>query len=212
MAPERRSLDTRNKILEVAERQFAREGFAGAHLQDIASQVGVQKTALYYYFPSKAALYQAVLFQMLDDFDRVVTEAVERSGSPGERLEVLLDRMNALLSERPNYSQLLIRTFVDQVRVVDPSQLRPRIERVVGLMLAFYREGVDSGDFVRLSSRHMFQTLLGATVFHYATGDFGASVLGEEDLFTRNAVAWRREEVRKLFQRGILRELPDDDD
>ena len=42
MSDEPRSLDTRNKILEVAEGEFAREGYAGAHLQRIAEQVGVQ--------------------------------------------------------------------------------------------------------------------------------------------------------------------------
>jgi AcrR family transcriptional regulator len=42
--------DTRTKILEVAESEFAAEGYAGAHLQKIAEQVGVRKTALYYYF------------------------------------------------------------------------------------------------------------------------------------------------------------------
>ena len=68
-------------MLEVAEREFARRGYDGAHLQHIASQVGVQKTALYYYFESKAALYEAVLVRMLETFDARVREAVERPGS-----------------------------------------------------------------------------------------------------------------------------------
>ena len=64
--------DTRTKILEVAEAEFASEGYAGAHLQKIAEQVGVRKTALYYYFDSKAALYTAVITTMLEAFDRCV--------------------------------------------------------------------------------------------------------------------------------------------
>ena len=36
------------------------------------------------------------------------------------------------------------------------------IQRVVGRVLAFYREGVDAGAFVRQSSRHVFLSLLGA--------------------------------------------------
>jgi TetR/AcrR family transcriptional regulator len=211
MRPHRRGADTRNKILDVAEQDFARSGFAGAHLQHIAEQVGVQKTALYYYYPSKAALYEAVLVRMLEAFDQAVSKAIDRPGSPAGRLERLIDTLNDLLSEQRNYSQILIRIFVDRVQI-DGVALRPLIERVVGRLLAFYREGVDAAAFAKLSSRNLFQSLLGALVFHYATGEFGAQVLEVDDIFTRSAVAWRREEVRRLILRGVLRrETPDGD-
>jgi TetR/AcrR family transcriptional regulator len=211
MRPHTRGSDTRNKILDVAEQAFARSGFAGAHLQHIAEQVGVQKTALYYYYPSKAALYEAVLVRMLEAFDQAASKAIDCPGSPAERLERLIDTLNDLLSEQRNYSQILIRIFVDRVEI-DGVALRPLIERVVGRLLAFFREGVDANTFVKLSARNLFQSLLGALVFHYATGEFGAQVLEVDDIFTRNAVAWRREEVRRLVLRGVLQsQTPDRD-
>jgi TetR/AcrR family transcriptional regulator len=204
MRPNRRGAETRNKILDVAEHAFARDGYAGAHLQHIAEQIGVQKTALYYYFPSKAALYEAVLVRVLETFDQAVSGAINAPESPAERLGRLVDVLNELFSEQRNYSQILIRILVDRVEI-DGLTLGPLIERVVGRLLAFYREGVDAGAFAKLSSRNLFQSLLGATVFHYATGEFGAQVLGVDDIFTQNAVTWRREEVRRLVLRGVLR-------
>ena len=212
MRPSRRGADTRHKILDVAEREFARNGFAGAHLQHIAQQVGVQKTALYHYYPSKAALYEAVLVRMLEAFDNAVSRAIDTAESPASRLERLVDGLNDLLSEQRNYSQILIRIFVDRVKM-DGVTLRPLIERVVGRLLAFYREGIDAKAFAKLSSRNLFQSFLGVCVFHYATGEFGARVLGVDDIFTQRAVAWRRDEVRRLISRGVLRQqTPDDDD
>jgi TetR/AcrR family transcriptional regulator len=211
MRPNRRGAETRNKILDVAEQAFARNGFAGAHLQHIAEQIGVQKTALYYYYPSKAALYEAVLVRMLETFDQSVTRAINGPESPARRLGQLIDVLNELFSEQRNYSQILIRILVDRVEI-DGVTLGPLIERVVGRLLAFYREGVDADAFVKLSSRNLFQSLLGATVFHYATGEFGAQVLGVDDIFTQNAVAWRREEVRRLVLRGVLRRETTADD
>jgi TetR/AcrR family transcriptional regulator len=198
-----RSGDTLEKILEVAEGEFAREGFAGAHLQSIAEQVGVQKTALYYYFPSKAALYVAVLSRMLEAFDRTVSQAIDAEVSHEEKLERLLRAFNDLLAERRNYSQILIRIFVDRV-AMDGTPLKEPIERVIGRTLVFFREGVEAGAFRHLSPRHFFQTLLGSTVFHYAARNFSAAVLGVSDVFTHSAVTWRREELRKILSHGVL--------
>jgi TetR/AcrR family transcriptional regulator len=209
MEPERRSADTRTKMLEVAEQEFARRGYEGAHLQRIASQVGVQKTALYYYFESKAALHQAVLVRMLETFDARVREALERPGAPEERMERLLDALNDLLAERPHYAKMLIRLFAD-VSPLERDSVAPYIERVVGRVLRFYREGVDAGAFLRQSSRHVFLSLLGALTFYYASGGFGAAVLGVPDLFTHGTVAWRRAEARRLFLRATLRKPPEE--
>jgi TetR/AcrR family transcriptional regulator len=211
MRPNRRGAETRHKILDVAEQAFARNGFAGAHLQHIAEQIGVQKTALYYYYPSKAALYEAVLVRVLEAFDQSVTRAIDGPESPARRLGRLMDVLNELFSEQRNYSQILIRILVDRVEI-DGVTLGPLIERVVGRLLAFYREGVDADAFVKLSSRNLFQSLLGASVFHYATGEFGAQVLGVDDIFTQKAVTWRREEVRRLVLRGVLRRETTADD
>jgi TetR/AcrR family transcriptional regulator len=198
-----RAPDTRAKILEVASREFACEGFAGAHLQKIAEQVGVRKTALYYYFESKGALYTAVLEAMLEDFDRTVRAAVEAPEPPEARLARLVEDLNDLLAEHRDYARILIRVFVDRP-AVDAGRVLPIVERVVGRVFRFYREGVDAGAFRRLSSRHFFLSALGMTVFHYATPFFSARILGVEDVFTRPTVAWRGDEVAALLANGVL--------
>ncbi len=204
---ERSATDTREKILEVAERAFARDGFAGAHLQSIAEQVGVQKTALYYYFPSKAALYEAVLIRMIDRFYVTLSAALDRDAPIEERLERMLDALNDVLAEHAHSARLLIRIFVDRVDF-EGEELRPRVVAVIDKMLRFFKEGRDSGVFADRSPRHLCQTAIGAIVFHYATGDFGAQILGVDDLFTSSAVAWRRDEMRRIGLRAILRDPP----
>jgi TetR/AcrR family transcriptional regulator len=199
-----RAQDTRSRILEVAEREFATEGFAGAHLQKIAEQVGVRKTALYYYFESKAALYTAVLETMLETFDRALVQALDVSDAPEKRLERLVSGFNRLLAEHPSYARILIRVFVDSPGV-DASRVLPIVERVVGRLFRFYREGVDAGAFRRLSSRHFFQHFLGLSIFHYAAPFFSARVLGVADIFTPEAVAWRADEVLALLEDGVRR-------
>jgi AcrR family transcriptional regulator len=52
---------TRNEILEVATREFAANGYAGARVDDMAALMRTTKRMIYYYFGGKEQLYIAVL-------------------------------------------------------------------------------------------------------------------------------------------------------
>jgi AcrR family transcriptional regulator len=54
---------TRQEILEVATREFADQGFAGARVDEIAAQTRTTKRMIYYYFGGKEQLFVAVLEQ-----------------------------------------------------------------------------------------------------------------------------------------------------
>jgi TetR/AcrR family transcriptional regulator len=192
-------------MLEVAETRFAQKGYDGAHLESIASEVGVRKTALYYYFESKEALYIAVLERMMLEFERTLNAVFASGGTPLEQASRLSDAINDLLAERPNYSQILVRIFVDRVPV-DSSRIAPILERVVGSVFRFHQWGIEQGAFRRVSSRHFFTSVLGMAVFHYAGGSISAAILDVDDIFTRSAVAWRRKEFQRLLLPGVVRQ------
>lgn len=53
--------DTERRILDAARRIFVRRGSAGARMQEIAAEAGVNQALLHYYFRTKDALALAVL-------------------------------------------------------------------------------------------------------------------------------------------------------
>lgn len=55
-------VDRRGQILDAAFEEFSTKGFKGATIKSIAAQAGLQSPALiYWYFPDKEALFNAVL-------------------------------------------------------------------------------------------------------------------------------------------------------
>ena len=58
-------IDMKERILGVASRMFARRGFSGTSVQAIAEDVGIRKPSLLYHYPSKAALREAVLADLI---------------------------------------------------------------------------------------------------------------------------------------------------
>jgi AcrR family transcriptional regulator len=63
---ETRSVDTRVRILDVAERLFMAHGYDGTSMRQITGEAGVNLASANYHFGSKEALLQAVLGRRLD--------------------------------------------------------------------------------------------------------------------------------------------------
>lgn len=63
--------DTRGAIIDAAIRLMRRQGFEQTSLREIAEEVGITKASLYYHFPSKLALLEAILDPVFAEFREV---------------------------------------------------------------------------------------------------------------------------------------------
>lgn len=60
------TLSSEAKIIEAARQVFIRKGFAGARMQDIADEAGMNKALLHYYFRSKEKLFEVIFREAFD--------------------------------------------------------------------------------------------------------------------------------------------------
>lgn len=77
---EHSDLETRDRILASALALFARRGYAATSIQDIVAAAHVTKPALYYYFDSKAALYQAIVDRAHEERFQLMQEVINKKG------------------------------------------------------------------------------------------------------------------------------------
>lgn len=66
---QQRSEETRTRILEAAIRRFAISGYDAASVEDICTEAGVSKGAFYHHFPTKQAIFLALLQGWLSMID-----------------------------------------------------------------------------------------------------------------------------------------------
>jgi AcrR family transcriptional regulator len=86
-AKESKAEASRLKILGIAQTLFARRGFEGVSIREIAQAVGMTTASLYYHFPSKEEIFVAVHGRSLEAVQREVMDAIAGLKDPWDRLE-----------------------------------------------------------------------------------------------------------------------------
>lgn len=198
---------SREKILDVAEALFARRGFAGVGLREVAESAGLGKSSLFHHFRSKVELYLAVVSRVLDRIREHVDPVLRSSAGPAERLDGFVDALIDALAEHPPTARLLLRGLFedDDFGPADETQaegFERNLAEVLGELRALFDSGIQTGAFRPVSRSHTIQTLIGATVYHFASGEFGEELIGGP-LLSAEAVRRRKDEVKTFLRQGL---------
>jgi AcrR family transcriptional regulator len=117
MAPTRRrrmpAAQRREVILVAAEETFARSGYHGASLDDIAHAAGVSKALIYEHFESKRDLHAFVLDAEAAEIFRRLQSAADRGETGEERLRSGIDAFLGFVEERREAWRALFRDAAD---------------------------------------------------------------------------------------------------
>ncbi len=100
----------RDAIVAVAARLFARTGFAGTSVSDLAAACDMSKSLLYHYYGSKEEILYAVMASHIDQLENELVEATRADRPPRETFEAVIrtfldsyagaaDRQKVLLNE-----------------------------------------------------------------------------------------------------------------
>ncbi len=95
------------RIIAAAREEYAKRGFSGARVEEIARRAGVNKQLLFYYYHSKRGLFQAVLGQAAGELEDALDALALPSGRPLDRLRRALEAQFDFLARHPELATLL---------------------------------------------------------------------------------------------------------
>ena len=177
-------IQTRNRsaIMSGGLDAFSTAGFKGATLDQIADAAGLSKPNLLYYFPSKEAIYAALLEELLKTWlDPLHT--LDPNGDPIEEVLAYAHRKLAMSRDFPRESRLFANEILagaPQIHEVLAGPLRQLVDEKAQVL----RGWMDAG-LIRASDPHHLIFSIWALTQHYADFDVQVrAVLGDVDPFS----------------------------
>ncbi|MCZ2402328.1 TetR family transcriptional regulator [Paenarthrobacter sp. Z7-10] len=96
-------------VLRIAVEVFNKHGYEATSMGILAENLGISKSAIYHHVPSKEALLRLALEQALGGLEGILAEPDANTGPASSRLEYVLRRTVAVLTDKLPFVTLLLR-------------------------------------------------------------------------------------------------------
>ncbi len=140
--PASSSAETRGRIIDVARRCFADQGYEATTNRVVADEAGITTGAIYHYFDSKLDIYKAVLDEVQERVYRLLATAEAEGDSFLEKLEAVYQAAYDLNRADASLAQFLGSSRIDRRRI---PELTEALGRSDGRREEFFEAIVDRG-------------------------------------------------------------------
>jgi AcrR family transcriptional regulator len=142
------------EILSGAKRLFGKHGLKKTTMEDIATAAGKGKSTLYYYFPSKNEIFEAVVEDEMKNVVRRIREAVNAAYSAKEKLKAFLQAQITSIIEFHSFREILFEDLLTSMRML--ICIKSRYEQIqIDMIKEILLGGTQSGEFKEMSIDRM---------------------------------------------------------
>jgi AcrR family transcriptional regulator len=161
-------LETRERILDAAHTVFLRKGTAASRTQEIASEAGVNKALVHYYFGTKATLADAIFERALGTIaPKIFGILADPERGIAEKVRAIVHEQIAFHSERPYFAGYLVTELhADPERVARLMAKRGKVP--LDVIRRQLREAGRAGQIRPISAEQFVVNLMGLLIFPFA--------------------------------------------
>ncbi|MBS1654989.1 MAG: TetR/AcrR family transcriptional regulator [Bacteroidetes bacterium] len=190
---------TEEKILEAAKKVFVQQGMAGARMQDIADEAGINKALLHYYFRSKEQLFEVIFKEAAARLFPTINQIFTSDASLFEKIENFCEEYISVIIENP-YLPLFVLNEINRdprffFSKVWTGKTRPQPEKLIEQI----EKEIKKGAIKRISPLQLLMNLISMAVFPFVGKPMFMANLGLDELQFRAVMEQRKKEIPKFI-------------
>ncbi len=149
MITKEEKMRNRDRILDAAEALYMRTSFGETSMNDIVSESGLSKGAIYNHFKSKEELIVAIYERFMERTLKQLETMLEAESTTSRKLELIGDVAFVATADRPRAFQAMNVEFMVAASRMEAlaSRMEARYNETVGLLRDTIQEGINSGEF-----------------------------------------------------------------
>lgn len=188
--------DTENIILEAATKVFMRKGFSGARTEDIASEAGINRALLHYYFRDKKTMFNIIFESMFREFFSGLIKIFNSDLELFDKLKAMIDHEIDTLVRHPDLPRFVImeiaqqpdRLFQQGQKLgINPRQFLKNFEDQI-------EKEVRLGKIRSISGRHLLMNVMSLCIYPFVAKPIVKALMQlDEKAFTEMMEARKKE-------------------
>lgn len=169
--------ERRAQILNAALRVFARKGFSGTKMSDIAAEAGLSYGLTYHYFNSKDEIFTELVKYATEASSTLPLRAGEVVGSPLDKIRWMTERIiESIKGESPYYFLIMIQTLTSDAVPAEARELASQkallpLQNMVPLIAMGQESGEITKDDPYALAMAYFSLLQGLALIRIEIGD-----------------------------------------
>ncbi len=197
-------MTTEEKIFNAARIVFQKKGFAGARMQEIADEAGINKAMLHYCFKNKQLLFEAVFMKAFSQLAPQINAIFNSDESVFEKITRFTQSYISFVIENPYLPQFIIQemnnnpefvmSFLNHENRPNPNALITQIEREIA-------EGI----IIPLHPKQLVMDIMSMTIFPFAAQMMVKGILQLSDEEFKKMMEERKTSIANQIINSIKR-------
>lgn len=160
------TIDMESRIIEAAKQVFVRKGYKATTMSDIATEVGIGRTTMHYYFRTKEMLFDAIFGQLMGVLLPNIALIMNEDTTCLEKMPKIVDQYVSLMQTNPMFPVFVVDEFnrdpehLYRIVMKDPERIQPLIQLRTQLL-----SEMEAGLLKKMPLLYTASTLLSLVIF-----------------------------------------------
>ena len=197
-------MTTEEKIFNAARIVFQKKGFAGARMQEIADEAGINKAMLHYCFKNKELLFQAVFMNAFSQLAPQINAIFQSNDSIFDKIRKFTQSYISFVMLNPYLPQFVIQEMNNNPEFV-LSFLKNESRPNPTLMIAQIEKEIADGIIKPIHPKHLLMNMISMTVFPFAAQMMIKGMLQISDVEFNSMMEERKTSIAEQIINSIKR-------